>query len=159
MKNTTHIFLVKKEGDKIVEICLAMKKRGFGVGRWNAVGGKVMEGESIEEGALREAQEEIGVLAKNISKVAEHSFTFPHKPDWNQTVHTFVSIEWDGEPTESEEMNPKWFNVSDIPYSEMWPDDIFWLPHIIEGKLLKTKFVFGENDLLLEKQVDIVDLL
>ena len=93
MKNTTHIFLVKKEGDKIVEICFAMKKRGFGVGRWNAVGGKVMEGESIEEGALREAQEEIGVLAKNLSKVAEHSFTFPHKPDWNQTVHTFVSIE------------------------------------------------------------------
>ncbi len=159
MKNTTHIFLVKKSGDKIVEICLAMKKRGFGVGRWNAVGGKVMEGESIEEGALREAQEEIGVLAKNISKVAEHSFNFPHKPDWNQTVHTFVSIEWEGEPTESEEMNPKWFAVSDIPYSEMWPDDIFWLPHIIEGKLLKTKFVFGENDLLLEKQVDIVDLL
>lgn len=34
-------------------ILLGMKKRGFGVGLWNGFGGKVQEGESIEEGAKR----------------------------------------------------------------------------------------------------------
>lgn len=34
-------------------VLLGMKKRGFGVGRWNGFGGKVQLGESIEEGAIR----------------------------------------------------------------------------------------------------------
>jgi hypothetical protein len=48
MRNATLLFLIKKSGDQISEICLAMKKRGFGVGRWNGAGGKVSQGETIE---------------------------------------------------------------------------------------------------------------
>jgi 8-oxo-dGTP pyrophosphatase MutT (NUDIX family) len=33
------------------KILLGMKKRGFGAGFWNGFGGKVKEGESIEEAA------------------------------------------------------------------------------------------------------------
>jgi 8-oxo-dGTP pyrophosphatase MutT (NUDIX family) len=36
-----------------------MKKRGFGEGRWNGVGGKVEPGESIEAALIREAKEEV----------------------------------------------------------------------------------------------------
>ena len=56
MKTTTLCFLVK-EG----EVLLAMKKRGFGVGKWNGVGGKVKEGEDVFLSAVREIKEEIGV--------------------------------------------------------------------------------------------------
>lgn len=35
------------------EILLGFKKRGFGAGRWNGFGGKVENGETIEEGAKR----------------------------------------------------------------------------------------------------------
>ena len=34
-------------------VLLGLKKRGFGVGRWNGFGGKVQSGETIEEGAAR----------------------------------------------------------------------------------------------------------
>jgi NADH pyrophosphatase NudC (nudix superfamily) len=34
-------------------VLLGMKKRGFGVGRWNGFGGKVQEGESLENAARR----------------------------------------------------------------------------------------------------------
>ena len=34
-------------------ILLGMKKRGFGVGRWNGFGGKVDGGETVEEAAKR----------------------------------------------------------------------------------------------------------
>ena len=34
-------------------VLLGMKKRGFGMGRWNGFGGKVQAGETIEEGAIR----------------------------------------------------------------------------------------------------------
>ncbi|HET8669978.1 MAG TPA: NUDIX domain-containing protein, partial [Candidatus Saccharimonadales bacterium] len=40
---------------------LAMKKRGFGINKWNGVGGKVDEDETIEQAAIRECQEEITV--------------------------------------------------------------------------------------------------
>ncbi len=53
LRNSTLIFLVKRTDGNITEICLAMKKRGFGMGRWNGVGGKVEKGEAIEDAALR----------------------------------------------------------------------------------------------------------
>ena len=158
MRNATLLFLIKKSEGKISEVCLAMKKRGFGVGRWNGVGGKLTEGETIEEATIREAQEEIGILAKNINKIAELSFKFPHKPDWDQVVHTYFTEEWEGDPQESEEMNPKWFNIKDIPFSEMWSDDILWLPQVIEGNLLKGEFVFNEGDIIKDHKTEIVKL-
>ena len=61
LRNSTLVFLIKKNNGSITDICLAMKKRGFGKGRWNGVGGKVEAGETIEAAAMREAREEIGV--------------------------------------------------------------------------------------------------
>lgn len=34
-------------------ILLGLKKRGFGVGKWNGFGGKVEEGETVAMGAAR----------------------------------------------------------------------------------------------------------
>ena len=41
-------------------VLLGMKKRGFGVGRWNGFGGKVQREETIEDAAKRELREEAG---------------------------------------------------------------------------------------------------
>jgi len=97
MRNATLLFLIKKTGNEILEICLAMKKRGFGAGRWNGAGGKVSDGETIEEATRREALEEIGVSIGEISKIAELSFTFPHNPAFDQNVHTYFCSQWSGE--------------------------------------------------------------
>ena len=61
-KNTTEVkemtlgFLVKDN-----KVLLAMKKRGFGVGRWNGIGGKLEVNESPESAMKREANEEINI--------------------------------------------------------------------------------------------------
>jgi hypothetical protein len=39
----------------------------------------------------------------------------------------------------------------------MWPDDIFWLPEVIKGNLLKATFKFGENDIIQDKKINIVN--
>ena len=133
-----------------------MKKRGFGAGRYNGVGGKVEAGETIEEAVAREAKEEIGVGVDIIKKCAELQFYFPHNPAFDQLVHVYLAETWDSEPVESEEMNPKWFSASDIPYQEMWPDDIFWIPKVLEGHFVQGRFVFGEGDVVKEQEVIVV---
>ncbi len=133
-----------------------MKKRGFGINRWNGVGGKVREQEeTIEEAARRETKEEIDVLVKELKKVAELSFYFPHNPAWNQLAHVYLTEKWTGEPKESEEMNPKWFLKDEIPFEKMWPDDIFWLLEVIKGNSLKAFFKFGENDFIEDKEINL----
>lgn len=159
MKNTTLLFLVKKDGEAVTDICLAMKKRGFGAGRYNGVGGKVEGEETIEDAVKREAHEEIGVTVTEITKFGELTFIFPHKEDWNQLVHVYLAYVWQGETVETEEMNPTWFKVSDIPYGDMWPDDIFWLPKVLEGDLIKGRFVFAEGDVIMENHVEVVEAL
>lgn len=157
MKNTTLLFLVKRNINKeITDICLAMKKRGFGVGRYNGVGGKVEEGESIDDAVRREAHEEIGVVVRVMEKCGELTFTFPHKSDWNQLVHVYLSEDWDGKPVETEEMNPVWMSVKDIPYATMWPDDIFWLPKVLEGNAVRGRFTFAEGDVVVDQEVNII---
>lgn len=157
LRNATLVFLIKKSQEKISEICLAMKKRGFGINRWNGVGGKVEKDENIDNAAERETQEEIGVKIKQTSKVAELSFYFPHNPTWNQKVHVYFSEIWDGEPSESEEMKPQWFPIQDLPFDTMWPDDRFWLPNVLSGELVKATFTFGEGDIIQDKSIKIVE--
>jgi len=160
LRDATLVFLIKKSGNMITDICLAMKKRGFGVNRWNGVGGKVeARKETVEEAAIREAQEEIGVAVDKLNKIAELSFYFPHNSAWDQMVHVYFVEKWQGEPTESEEMAPKWFPAESLPYSDMWPDDIFWLPWVLEGSLVRATFKFGEKDIILEKNIDTVEKL
>lgn len=136
-----------------------MKKRGFGAGRWNGVGGKLNEGETIEQAVIRETQEEVSVDVQeyDLQKVAELVFTFPYRPDFNQLVHVFITKVWSGEPLESEEMKPEWYNVGHIPFDSMWPDDKFWVPHMVEGKFIKGAFTFGEGDVILEQDVNFVE--
>jgi len=42
-------------------------------------------------------------------------------------------------------MRPEWFPLDAIPYDKMWIDDKHWLPHVLEGKYVEGKFVFGPD--------------
>lgn len=155
--------LLLKENEDNKEILLAMKKRGFGKGRWNGTGGKIdpEKGDaSVDDSAIRETEEEIGVKIKNPEKVAVMDFHFPEVPkekDFDQQVHVFLVKDWNGEPSESEEMMPKWFKVNEIPFDEMWDDDKHWLPHILENKKLKAKFVFDKDDKIADQLIEFVE--
>lgn len=160
LRDATLVFLIKRDLDEISEICLGMKKKGFGKGRWNGIGGKVGDKmqESVEEAAVRETQEEIGVDVKDLEKVAELTFTFPHNSAWDQVVHVYLAESWQGDPQESDEMSPRWFLVQNIPFKDMWLDDIFWLPKVLEGAKVRAAFTFGEGDSILSQKVEEVNL-
>jgi 8-oxo-dGTP diphosphatase/2-hydroxy-dATP diphosphatase len=149
-KETTLVFL--RDGDRLL---LAMKKRGFGAGRWNGIGGKLDAGETVVQAMIRECQEEIGVTPTQYHKVAEHDFILDSETPtaWHMFVHTYVCNGWEGIPVETEEMAPQWFTLDTIPYDTMWQDDRYWLPQILAGQFLRTIFTFDTNDTLLDQTI------
>ena len=153
MKTCTLLLL--RDGDNIL---LAMKKRGFGEGYWNGIGGKVEVGETIKQALVRECQEEIGVTPLVYQKVAIHDFKFPDGHS-GMIVHAYLCTEWEGEPEETEEMAPCWFATSEIPYDQMWQDDRYWLPLVLAGKKLETQFTFDHEQNMLAYAVNEVDTL
>lgn len=153
LRQATLCFLVT--GDQIL---LALKKRGFGKDRWNGVGGKPKPDETIEQAAIRETEEEIKVIPRSMRKRAVLDFYFPHNHDWNQQVVVYWIEAWDGKPEETEEMKPQWFNLNELPFDSMWPDDKHWLPKVIAGLGIKAEFLFGEGDLLLDFSVSEVEV-
>ncbi len=137
-------------------VLLGMKKRGFGAGRWNGFGGKVSAEESIEDAARREVEEEAGILVRDIEKRGIIEFEFKGNPEILE-VHVFHSSVFEGEPRESDEMRPAWFLRGEIPFDEMWPDDRHWVPMFLEGKRFRGKFLFGENDEVLDMNLEELD--
>jgi len=135
----TLVFL--RRGD---EVLLIRKKRGFGAGKLNGVGGKLEEGENLEEAAAREVMEEVGVRVKSLKYAGRLEFySGDPSPDW--VVHVYVTADFEGEPRLSDEAEPRWYNVRELPFNEMWEDDRYWLPHVLNGKEVNARFWFNDD--------------
>ena len=131
------------DGDRLM---LQKKSAGlFGEGKWNGVGGKLKAGETPQEGAVREALEETGLLASHLKRHGALNFYFGQKamPDW--VVHVFSTSSFEGVLKPSEEGALRWFALDEIPYEEMWQDDEHWLPLLLEGRRFNGDFYFNEE--------------
>lgn len=148
LRQVTLVFL--KKGD---EVLLAMKKRGFGAGKWNGSGGKKNDGETIKEAAIREVKEEIGVTIRSLKKAATVYFYFTEKQEWNEKCTVYLCNKWVGDPVESEEMKPQWFKINEIPYDQMWEADVYWISKIMGGKKITADILFDGNQKLVEKEI------
>jgi len=138
------------------KVLLGMKKRGFGEGRWNGFGGKVEENEEIIEGARRELLEESGVRAQSMDLKGVLEFEYLDE-DKTLEVHIFKVGNYEGSPRETEEMRPQWFDVHQIPFEQMWPDDLYWLPLFLKDKNFRGKFVFRGQSNIISHDLEVLE--
>lgn len=127
------------------EVLLIRKKRGLGQGKINGPGGKMDPGETPEQCAVRETQEELGVTALNPMKHGELWFDFTD--GLKMRVHVFLAVGLEGEARETEEAVPMWTPLTLLPFDEMWEDDRYWLKELlVERARFTGKFRFdGET--------------
>ena len=131
---------------KANKILLGHKKRGFGKGYWNGFGGKVKANETLHEAAIREVWEECKVRCHQIHKRAVLEFHFPTQKIQSIQGHVFICESFSGQPQDTEEMKVSWFLKKEIPYQQMWADDILWMPHLLAGKKLDAVFYFDTDN-------------
>lgn len=126
---------------------LGRKKRGFGAGMIMGLGGKTEPGESDAACAIREAGEEarITVDPAGVTWRAELSFVFPAQPELDAVVTVFFGERWAGEPQESDELVPAWFEVTSLPLDQMWDDEQYWLPRVLAGETLSGVITYGDD--------------
>ncbi len=128
-------------------VLLGRKLRGFGAGYFNGYGGKVEPGEGVAAAAARELTEEACIVATDLHRRGILTFSWvdqPGDPAWE--VHVFGCTEYEGLPTETDEMAPAWFDVTmvaaldsphsvtGLPFDRMWADDPAWYPLMLGGE-------------------------
>ncbi|XP_077980099.1 oxidized purine nucleoside triphosphate hydrolase-like [Glandiceps talaboti] len=149
-KLLTIVYIVKDN-----KVLLGLKKRGFGVGNWNGFGGKVQAGETIEDAAKRELEEESSLTVDHLEKIGVVDQEFVNDSTVLE-MHIYKTDSYHGDPTESEEMKPQWFEIDSIPYDKMWADDKYWIPYMLKGDYFYGYYLFeGLHKILKEKLVKV----
>jgi 8-oxo-dGTP diphosphatase len=122
------------------KILLIEKKRGLGAGKVNGPGGRIEAGETAEQGAIRETQEEVGLTPTGMEWAGELSFQF--RDGYSLHVELYRASGWMGELRETDEAKPFWCSTSEIPYGRMWADDEQWMPRLLAGEKFRGWFEF-----------------
>lgn len=140
-EQATLLFVLQQE-----KVLLIRKKRGLGKGKINAAGGRLEPGETPIDCAVREVQEELCITVLDPKYVGEIDFQFTDGYSFHLSV--FLGTSFVGVPTETEEAIPMWFPVSDLPFDEMWADDIYWVDKALRAEKFYGRFLFEQDRLL-----------
>ena len=143
----TLMFIIKNK-----EVLLIHKKTGLGKGKINGPGGKIESNETPLECAIRETMEEVCVEPLNINCAGELFFQFVD----GLTIQGYVfrADNLIGIPKETEEANPFWCSVDEIPFDHMWEDDVTWIPYLLSDQYFKGYYIF-DDELMLDAEVRI----
>ena len=149
-KKYTLIFIYKDN-----KILLGLKKRGFALGKYTLVGGKVELGETIEEGAQREVFEESNLDVRDLKKVAVLDFAWPDKKNPDMEVHLFKTNNFSGQLADNDEISPSWFEIDKLPYKKMLDDNKYWFPLVLKDQKFQAQFLFDKHDKVIEHSIKI----
>lgn len=139
--NTTLVLVMQNN-----KILLGEKKRGFACGTINGFGGKQDANETITQTMIRETQEECGITPTAYDLIGKINFDVWYKGErTNMFLSIYICTEFVGNPTETDEMKPCWFDINNIPFEKMLKDDLLWYPYALAGKKFKGKVKFNKN--------------
>ncbi|MBO1268558.1 8-oxo-dGTP diphosphatase [Arthrobacter cavernae] len=145
--HVTLCFLLR-DGSDGQEVLLGTKKTGFGTGKVVGVGGHLEAGETALEAACREVREEVHVtvVPQDLVFAGTVDFEFPRRPEWNMFTTVFLTGKWEGEPSESDEITPRWYGLETLPVEQMWADAEHWVPAMISGQRLAVRVILADDN-------------
>ena len=127
-------------------ILLIEKKTGLGAGKINGPGGRIEEGETPLECALREVEEEVCVTPLDATPAGELRFQF--RDGYALHGYVFRAEDCRGEARATREATPRWEPLDRLPFERMWPDDPLWFPYLLARQPFEGRFIFDGDRML-----------
>jgi len=145
MKLATLCYL--KKDNKTLMLYRNKKPDDTHKGKWNGLGGKVEAGETPEQCAIREVQEESGLTTTNLKLHGVITFPmFDGKDDWY--VFVFTITEFHGEMIDSPEGELDWIPDNELMKLNLWEGDRIFLPWIQSDRFFSAKFTYIAKELI-----------
>ncbi len=146
MKTTTLCLCLKNDS-----VLLSEKLIGFGAGKINGYGGKVLENETPAAAAVRELFEESALSAEPEDLVQVGLIRFYFSNILKFECHVYTLKAWQGEPSATEEMGtPTWYPINSLPAEKMWVADALWFPLVLQGHTIDADVYFNEDGSIVE---------
>ncbi|MFC2084900.1 NUDIX domain-containing protein [Bacteroidota bacterium] len=120
------------------------KLNDYHKGKWNGLGGKLNQGETPEECAIREVREESGLIVNNPKMKGIITFPlFDGIDDWY--VFLFVFKGYKGEIIDSPEGKLDWILNENLVKLNLWEGDKTFIPWLFQDKFFSAKFNYEDG--------------
>jgi 8-oxo-dGTP diphosphatase len=137
---------VQRDGQTLM-LHRVKKKNDMHQGKWNGLGGKLEAGESPEECAVREVEEESGLRCRNPRLCGIITFpAFDEIDDWYTFL--FTMDEFEGELIDSAEGVLKWIDNDALYDLNLWPGDRIFIPWIFAKRFFSAKFIYERGEFI-----------
>lgn len=144
MKLATLCYLMDKQNNSTLMIYRNKKENDYHQGKWNGLGGKFNPGESPEECAIREIEEESGLKVKSVKMKGFITFPlFDGKDDWY--VFLFTSNDFEGKLIDSPEGHLEWIKYNKLTEINLWEGDKIFIPWLFGDKFFSAKFNYEDG--------------
>lgn len=107
IRKAVRCYLIKDNEVVVTKYKKGNKKEGY----YDIPGGKIEEGESPKQTAIREMKEETGIEIQNLKYKGIMTIEYP---DRMFIFDTFISKEYEGEPQEFEENTSEWIDIDKL---------------------------------------------
>jgi 8-oxo-dGTP diphosphatase len=135
-----------RNGEQTLMVHRVKKAQDMHLGKWNGLGGKLEPGETPEECARREIQEESGLEVADLTWKGLLTFPgFSNDEDWYAFV--FVATVVDGPLIDSPEGDLKWVDQEELFGLNLWEGDRIFLPWLDRPGVFSGKFTYLDGRL------------
>lgn len=132
IRKAVRTYLVKDNQVVVIKYKVGDQRKN---GYYDIPGGKIEEGETSEEAAIREFQEETGIEIINPKYIGNLICEYPEKIF---DLDVYIAYEYSGEPIPTEENDSFWIDIDKIVKEEKIFSDIYLLDY-------KNKHLFSLN--------------
>jgi len=145
MKLATLCYVMDKQSNSTLMIYRDKKENDYHKGKWNGLGGKFNPGETPEECAIREIEEESGLRVKSVKMRGFITFPlFDGKEDWY--VFLFTADEFEGKLIDSPEGHLAWILNNRLREINLWDGDKIFIPWLFGDRFFSAKFIYHNGN-------------
>lgn len=150
IRRAVRCFLIKE--NKIVAI--QYKDENKKAGYYDIPGGKIEDGESPFDTAIREMKEETGIDILNLRNKGIMRVEYP---DRVYIFHTFITNEYTGDPVEKEENFAEWIDIDELVNNKKILSNLKILEPKFIKALLDDSYIFNMN-IEVNEEEDIINI-